>query len=196
MQLGSQGLHVLSTFCPLLTDLTLSFCSFDDSGLGFLPCFKKLMSLRLKALPEITSAGLLSVAVGCKSISAIRLVTCKNVGSVEWLEYLGKNGSLEELVVTNCKRISQFDLLTLGSGWTKLQKFEIQFMYLPNNSFKFDGPSYIPGSESSYDFYCYCLKDLTLARITTEAEIGLCCRLRKCKALESTSMLLVYTTMT
>ncbi|CAL5053194.1 unnamed protein product [Urochloa decumbens] len=100
MQLDNQGLHVFSSCCPSLTDLTLSFCSYiDDSGLGFLSCFKQLISLRLKALQEITSAGLLSVAVGCKSLSALCLLSCKNVGSVEWLEYLGKIGSLEELVV-------------------------------------------------------------------------------------------------
>ncbi|RCV21868.1 hypothetical protein SETIT_4G172900v2, partial [Setaria italica] len=109
--------------------VTLSFCSYiDDSGLGFLSCFKKLMSLRLKALQEITSAGLLSVAVGCKSLSALRLMSCKNVGSVEWLD------------------------------------------------------------QSRYDFCCDFLKDLTLARITTEQEIGLCCLLRKCKALENISL--------
>ncbi|CAL5097696.1 unnamed protein product [Urochloa decumbens] len=102
MQLDNQDLHVFSSCCLSLMDLTLSFCSYiDDFGLGFLACFKKLISLRLKALPEITSAGLLSVAVGCKSLSALCLMSCKNVGSVEWLEYLGKNGSLEELVVEN-----------------------------------------------------------------------------------------------
>lgn len=36
MQLDNQGLHVLSSCCPSLTDLILSFCLFiDDSGLGF-----------------------------------------------------------------------------------------------------------------------------------------------------------------
>ncbi|OEL16656.1 F-box/LRR-repeat protein 14 [Dichanthelium oligosanthes] len=143
MQLDNQGLHVFSSCCPSLTDLTLSFCSYiDNSGLGFLACFKKLMTLRLKALPEITSIGLLSVAVGCKSLSALRLISCKSVGSVEWLEYLGKIGSLEELVVENC-------------------------------------------CQSRYDFCCDYLTDFTLAQITTEAEIGLCCLLRKCKALEN-----------
>jgi F-box and leucine-rich repeat protein 2/20 len=141
MQLGNQGLHVFSSCCPSLTDLTLSFCSYiDDSGLGFLACFKKLMSLRLKALPQIASAGLLSVAVGCKSLSAFRLMSCENVSSVEWLEYLGKSGSLGELVVGNCERISQFDLLRFGSGFMKVQMFEFQNRYSPAR-FKFDGPS-------------------------------------------------------
>jgi F-box/leucine-rich repeat protein 2/20 len=98
------------------------------------------MSLRLKALPQIASAGLLSVAVGCKSLSAFRLMSCENVSSVEWLEYLGKSGSLGELVVGNCERISQFDLLRFGSGFMKVQMFEFQNRYSPAR-FKFDGPS-------------------------------------------------------
>ncbi|KAL6604046.1 hypothetical protein ACP70R_044407 [Stipagrostis hirtigluma subsp. patula] len=127
MQLGNHELHVFSSCCPLLTDLTLSFCSnIDDSGLGFLACFKKLTSLRLNTLSEITSSGLLLVAVGCKNLSAIHLISCNKVGSVEWLEYLGRVGSLQELVVKNCRRISQFDLLTFGPGWMKLQKFEFE----------------------------------------------------------------------
>ncbi|CAN6177926.1 unnamed protein product [Urochloa humidicola] len=187
MQLDNQGLHVFSSCCPSLTDLTLSFCTYiDDSGLGFLSCFKKLMSLRLKALQEITSAGLLSVAVGCKSLSALSLMSCKNVGSADWLEYLGKIGSLEELAVEDCKMISQLDLLVFGSGWMKLQKFSFHNRYLPNE-FKFDGPSYMP-SESRYDFCCDGLKDLTLVRLTTEEEIGLCSLLRKCKGLENLAL--------
>ncbi|CAN6177927.1 unnamed protein product [Urochloa humidicola] len=188
MQLDNHGLRVLSYCCPSLTDLTLSFCTYiDDSGLGFLSCFKKPISLRLKALPEIISAGLLSVAIGCKSLSALRLMSCKNVDSVEGLEYLGKNGLLEELVIQNCNKIDQFDLLTFGSGWMNLQKFDFQHCYLPN-PFMFDGSLDMRGSQSRYDFCCDFLKDLTLARITTEADIGLCYLLRNCKALENLSL--------
>ncbi|KAK3159369.1 hypothetical protein QOZ80_2AG0149240 [Eleusine coracana subsp. coracana] len=69
-QLDNQGLHVLSSHCPSLMDLTLSFCShINDSGLGYLAHCKKLMALRLNNAPAISSNGLLSVAVGCKSLS-------------------------------------------------------------------------------------------------------------------------------
>jgi F-box/leucine-rich repeat protein 2/20 len=187
MQLDNQGLYVFSSCCSTLTDLTLSFCSYiDDSGLGLLASFKKLMSLRLKVLPEITSAGLLSVAVGCKSLSALHLIYCKNAGGAEWLEYLDKFGSLEELVVENCQ-VSQLDLLKFGSGWMKLRKFEFHNRCLPRG-FHFPSPSSMAEGQSRYDFCCDCVKDLTLARLTTEAEIGLCCLLRKCKALENLSL--------
>ena len=77
MSLDDHGLQVFSSCCPSLTDLTLSFCmNVHDLGLGFLACFKKLKSLRLNTLPAITLSGLLSVAVGCKNLSALHLIGC------------------------------------------------------------------------------------------------------------------------
>ncbi|TVU09022.1 hypothetical protein EJB05_42461, partial [Eragrostis curvula] len=185
MQLDNEGLHVLSSHCPSLTDLTLSSCAYvDDSGLGFLTCFKKLACLKLNALPAITSSGLLSVAVGCVNLAALHLISCKKVGDMAWLEYLGSVGSLEELVVKYCERISQFDLLKFGPGWMKLQKFEFQIKSVPNVFNSLD-PLCVEHHQYKYDFCCESLKDLTLARITTEHEIGLRSLLGKCKALEN-----------
>ncbi|GJM99144.1 hypothetical protein PR202_ga16221 [Eleusine coracana subsp. coracana] len=185
IQLDNQGLRVLSSCCHSLSDLTLSFCSFiDDSGLSLLACFKKLMSLRFNTLPKITSCGLLSVAVGCKSLSSLYLIHCNKVSNVEWLEYLGRTRSLEELVVFNCERIRQFDLQRLGAGWTKLRKFELQIRGLPDILFDPDDPSYVSHNQYRYDFCCETLKDLTLVRLTTVPEIGLHCLLSKCVALE------------
>lgn len=49
-QIDNQGLLTLSTCCPLLTDLILSFCYYiDDSGLAYLTDCKKLVSLRLNS---------------------------------------------------------------------------------------------------------------------------------------------------
>lgn len=115
--------------CPSLTDLTLNFCSnIDDTGLGYLRYCEKLVSLRLNSATEITSSGLLSVAVGCNSLSSLHLINCEKIGSTEsqWLEYLGLNGSLVELVVKNCYGISLSDLLKLGPGWMKLRKLEFE----------------------------------------------------------------------
>uniref|UniRef100_A0A453K0M0 F-box domain-containing protein n=1 Tax=Aegilops tauschii subsp. strangulata TaxID=200361 RepID=A0A453K0M0_AEGTS len=115
---------------------------------------KKLMSLTLNSVPSITSRGLLSVAIGCNSLSALHLIDCKKISSGEWLEYLGWNGSLEELVVRNCNRIRQPDLLKFGPGWMKLWKFEFES------------------------------KDLRLVHIQARSELRLCLLLEKCKALE------------
>ncbi|CAL5056276.1 unnamed protein product [Urochloa decumbens] len=199
-------------------DLTLSFCScIDNSGLGYLSYCKKLMALRLNAVPAITSGGLLSVAVGCKSLSTLHLTDCMKVGSVEavvpqhecerlwygtpiqqkkmrircpgdsgmeWLEYLGKTGSLVDLVVKDCKGISQYDLLKFGPGWMKLEKFEFEI----NDNYWLSGPpldpSYNVDYPYKYDICCNNMKDLRLAKIITVPEIGLRFLLGQCRALE------------
>ncbi|CAN6245738.1 unnamed protein product [Urochloa humidicola] len=216
-QLDNQGLLVLSSHCLSLTDVTLSFCScIDDSGLGYLSYCKKLMALRLNAIPAITSSGLLSVATGCKGLSTLHLADCVKVGSVEqmipqhgfacerfwymtqqkkmhigcpgdngmeWLEYLGREGSLVELVVKDCKGISQYDLLKFGPGWMKLEKFEFEI----NDNYWLSGaqdPSYNSRYCYKYDICCENMKDLRLAKIITHPEIGLRFLLGQCRALE------------
>ncbi|RLM54414.1 hypothetical protein C2845_PM10G13720 [Panicum miliaceum] len=140
------AIYVGCGVCPVTVDLA-SLCSRSwFSGM-----------LQEADVPQVES-----ITTNSFSWSALRLMSCENVRSLEWLEYLGKSGSLEELVVGNCERIRQFDLLRFGSGFMKVQKFEFQ-----NSNF---------------------LKDLTLARISTESEIGLCCLLRKCKALGNLSL--------
>uniref|UniRef100_A0A0A9AJJ6 Uncharacterized protein n=1 Tax=Arundo donax TaxID=35708 RepID=A0A0A9AJJ6_ARUDO len=123
------------------------------------------------------------VAIGCKSLSAFHLIGFKKVGTVEWLGCLGSEGVLEELVVVDCKGISQYDLLKFGPGWMKLQKFEYEIkgvvdMVLPRD------PSYVAHCPYKYDFCCENLKDLTLVWVVTMPEIGLRFLLRKCKALQ------------
>ncbi|KAJ1281463.1 hypothetical protein BS78_04G307800 [Paspalum vaginatum] len=188
-QLDNQGILVLSSQCPLLTDLTLSFCSYiNDTGIGYLAHCKKLTALRLNFAPAISSSGLLSVVVGCKSLSTFHLIDCMKVGSVEWLEYLGRNGSVVELVVKDCKGISQFDLLKFGPGWVKLEKFEFEI----NDNYWLSGPRLDPAYDAHYlyryDICCENLKELRLAHIITVPEIGLRFLLRKCKSLQKLSL--------
>ncbi|KAI4969382.1 hypothetical protein ZWY2020_000296, partial [Hordeum vulgare] len=111
-QLDNEGLSVFSSHCSSLIDLALSFCScIDDSGLACLAYCKTKASLRLNSAPKITLIGLFSVAVGCTSLSALHLIDCEKVDSVVWLESLGTDGSLEELVLKNCKGINHYDFL-------------------------------------------------------------------------------------
>ncbi|XP_047048320.1 F-box/LRR-repeat protein 14-like [Lolium rigidum] len=188
-QLDNKGLFVFSSHCSSLIDLTLSFCSYiDDSGLGCLAYCKTLVSLRLNSAPQITSIGLFSVAAGCTSLSALHLIECEKIDSVEWLEYLGRNGSLEELVVKNCEGINHHDFVKFGSGWIKLQKFEFE-----RKREKYDhrlggevyDSSFDAHNTDIYDFCCESLKDLRLAHIKTWPEKGLRVILGKCKALEN-----------
>ncbi|KAF7081081.1 hypothetical protein CFC21_085055 [Triticum aestivum] len=184
-QLKNQGLLVLSSHCPLLSDLALSFCtSIDDSGLGYLADCKSLMSLRLNHTPAVTSTGIFRVAVGCRHLSVLHLVDYTGVDNMEWLEYLGRYGSLRELVVKDCNGISQYDIIKFGPGWANLQKFEFE----NNGNYWMTGardPSNVSGYPYSYDICCDSLKDLRLAHFRTQPEIGLLFLLGKCKALET-----------
>uniref|UniRef100_A0A0E0MMZ7 F-box domain-containing protein n=1 Tax=Oryza punctata TaxID=4537 RepID=A0A0E0MMZ7_ORYPU len=184
-QLDNHDLRILSSYCPSLRDLALSFCSYiDDTGIAHLAFCKKLMTLRLNSLPRIRSSGLLAVAVGCKNLSSLHLIDCNKIsGTFEWLKYLGSDGSLDELVVKNCKGISQYSLLLFGPGWMKLQRFvfEVKSLY---NIFEPKDPSYVVNYQYCYDFCCESLKELSLRRIVTVEEIGLCSLLGKCKSLE------------
>uniref|UniRef100_A0A0D9XZW0 F-box domain-containing protein n=1 Tax=Leersia perrieri TaxID=77586 RepID=A0A0D9XZW0_9ORYZ len=156
----------------------------EDFGMDCLASCKKLMSLRLNSVSATSSHGLLSVAVGCKNLTTLHIINCNRiVGTDKWLEYIGSVGSLEELVVKNCERISQYDLLKFGLGWRKLKKFEFKFKRCYNR-YKARDPYYVDNYQYGYDFCCESLKDLTLATIVTRPEIGLRSILRKCKALE------------
>ncbi|KAF6987011.1 hypothetical protein CFC21_004685 [Triticum aestivum] len=188
-QLDNKGLSVFSSHCSSLIDLTLSFCScIDDSGLACLAYCKTLVSLRLNSAPKITSVGLFSVAVGCTNLSALHLTDCDEIDNVEWMEYLGRDGSLEELVVKNCKGINHHDFLKFGPGWMKLRKFEFErkrgrYDLLDPGNVVYDS-SYDAHSMDVYDFFCESLKDLRLAHIETWPEVGLRVVLGKRKALE------------
>ena len=171
-QIGNQGLRLLSFSLPLLNDLTLSFCSkINASGLVDLTNCEMFMSLKLNSTPEITSRGLLSLAIGCKTLSSLHLNNCKGIASsTEWLDYLGNEGSLEELVVKNCKGIGQYHFLMFGPGWMKLQKFEFENEQSFWSIFRRDrDPSY-NAHTYRYDLLCKGLKDLRLVRIVTEPE--------------------------
>ena len=73
----------------------------------------------------------------------------------------------------------------------KLPKFEFQIKGLPN-IFDPRDPSCMEHCQYIYDFSCESLEDLTLARVSTEKEIGLRCLLRKCKALKNLCLYYVH----
>ncbi|KAL7099635.1 hypothetical protein ACP275_09G097300 [Erythranthe tilingii] len=126
-QLNDKGLDNLSATCPLLTHLTLSYCTFiTDSGLTHLASCSRLSSLKLIFTPRISGFGVLSVVVGCRNLSTLHLIRCLNIATTEWLEYLGKLETLEDLCIKNCRAIGEGDLIKLGPTWNKLNKLQFE----------------------------------------------------------------------
>lgn len=103
-QLDDEGLHNLSVSCPRLLDLNLSYCTFiTDAGLSHLSSCSRLSALKLVFTPRISGFGILSVVVGCKNLTVLHLIRCLSINSMEWLEYLGKLETLEDLCIKNCR---------------------------------------------------------------------------------------------
>lgn len=183
-QLDDEGLRILSQHCPGLTDLTLSFCTFiTDVGLGYLGSCTGLKALRLNFTPGITGCGILSLVVGCKTLSTLHLTRCLNVSSVEWLEYLGRLESLEDLAINNCRAIGESDLAKLGYGWRKLKRlqFEVDVNY---RYMKVYGRLAVEKWQKQW-VACEALEDLSLVNCLISPGRGLACVLGKCQALQN-----------
>ncbi|KAI4355793.1 hypothetical protein L6164_004533 [Bauhinia variegata] len=182
-QLDDQGLLILANHCPSLSNLTLSYCTFiTDVGLRYLASCCKLSSLRLNFTPRITGCGILSLVVGCKNLSRLHLIRCLNVSSVEWLEYLGKLGTLEDLSIKNCRAIGEGDLIKLGPGWQKLKR--LQFEVDANYRYMKVYDRLSVDSWQKQCVPCENMLELSLVNCIISPGRGLACVLRKCKNLE------------
>ncbi|XP_045807001.1 F-box/LRR-repeat protein 14-like [Trifolium pratense] len=182
-QLDDKGLLILANHCPLLCDLTLSYCTFiTDVGLRYLASSSKLASLRLDFTQRITGCGILSLVVGCKNLSRLHLIRCLNVSSVEWLEYLGKLGTLEDLSIRNCRAIGEGDLIKLGPGWQKLKR--LQFEVDANYRYMKVYDRLSVDRWQKQQVPCENMVELTLVNCIISPGRGLACVLAKCKNLE------------
>ncbi|XP_010244862.1 PREDICTED: F-box/LRR-repeat protein 14-like [Nelumbo nucifera] len=177
-QMDDQGLLILSQYCPSLVDLTLSHCnSITDAGVRHLASCRKLVAFRLDYTSRITGRGLFFLVVGCKNIATLHLTRCSNVNSVEWLEYLGMLGTLEDLSIKNCKAIREGYLNKLGPGWQKLKRlqFEADFSSANVNDLDVWKGNWIS---------CENLRELSLVNCIVSPGRGLSWLLDNCRALE------------
>ncbi|CAM8996702.1 unnamed protein product [Rhodiola kirilowii] len=132
-QMDDEGLFIISRNCLSLRKLTLSHCTYiTDAGLSNLASCSKLSAFKLSFAPRITSCGILTIVISCKRLSSLHLNRCLNVGSDEWLEYLGKLDQREDLSIKNFRGIGEGDLIKLGTCWSKLKRMQ----------FEGDGPFY------------------------------------------------------
>ncbi|EEF31918.1 ubiquitin-protein ligase, putative [Ricinus communis] len=182
-QLDDQGLLLLANNCPSLSDLALSYCTFiTDVGLRYLASCSKLSKLKLNFTPRITGCGILSLVIGCKNLIIFHLNRCLNVTSVEWLEYLGKLETLEDLSIKNCRVIGEGDLIKIGSGWRKLKR--LQFEVDANYRYMKVYDRLAVDRWQKQLVPCESLLELSLVNCIISPGRGLACVLGKCKNLE------------
>ncbi|KAK9130531.1 hypothetical protein Sjap_011018 [Stephania japonica] len=181
-QLDDCGLNILSKHCPSLTDLTLTSCTvITDMGLSHLAACSNLTVLKLVFTPRITSCGILSLAMGCKNLTTLHLISCVNVSSVEWLEYLGKANTLEDLLIKNCRAIGEGDLMKLGPRWQKLKR--LQFEVDTNYRYMKVRDRLTVDRWQRQWIPCDNMEELSLVNCIISPGRGLACLFSECKAL-------------
>ncbi|KAL6952143.1 F-box/LRR-repeat protein 14 [Sarracenia purpurea var. burkii] len=182
-QLDDDGLLILSNSCPSLTDLTLNYCTFiTDVSLSYLSSCSKLSSLKLNFTPRISGCGILSLVMGCKNLRILHLIQCINVSSVEWLEYLGKLATLEDLSIKNCSAICEGDLIKLGPSWRKLKRFQFEVDDLHCYMDVYDRLAVDRWQKQCVP--CENMQELSLVNCIISPGRGLACVLDQCKKLE------------
>ncbi|GLU22008.1 hypothetical protein SLE2022_381110 [Rubroshorea leprosula] len=182
-QLDDQGLSILSNSCPSLSDLTLSYCTFiTDMGLRYLASCSKLSALKLNFTPRITGCGILSLVVGCRYLTILHLIRCLNVTSVEWLEYLGKLETLEDLSIKNCRAIGEGYLIKLGPSWQKLKR--LQFEVDANYRYMKVYDRLAVDRWQKQWIPCESMQELSLVNCIISPGRGLACVLGQCQNLE------------
>ncbi|VAI50803.1 unnamed protein product [Triticum turgidum subsp. durum] len=127
-QLNNQGLLVLSSHCPSLSDLALSLCSYiDDAGLGYLAECKNLKSLRLDRAPAVTSTGIFQVAVGCSQ-------------KLGFVFLLAKCKALETLYLDYVIGLKENEMIALFQRCSKLKTISLKLMPLRCEDYEFRTP--------------------------------------------------------
>ncbi|XP_076939724.1 F-box/LRR-repeat protein 14-like [Bidens hawaiensis] len=182
-QLEDPGLSILSNICPFLTDLTLSYCTFiTDAGLSSLASCAKLLSLKLNFTPRITGSGLFSIVSGCKDLKKIHIIRCLNISNLEWLECLGRQETLQDICIKNCRGIGEGALVKLGPTWRNMKRlqFEVDSNY---RYMKLYDRLAVDKWQNQW-VLCENMAELTLTNCMISPGRGLACILDKCKNLE------------
>ncbi|KAL3819161.1 hypothetical protein ACJIZ3_005066 [Penstemon smallii] len=112
LHLKDKEIHILSTSCPRLKHVILSYCYYiTDYGLSYLASCSNLSSLKLISASRITSSGILSVLMGCNNLKSLHLINCRHVIIPnEWMEHLGK---LEDLCIKQLEKVILLKLRVL-----------------------------------------------------------------------------------
>ncbi|KAL9670123.1 hypothetical protein QQ045_007674 [Rhodiola kirilowii] len=183
-QMDDEGLLILSSNCPSLQKLTLSYCTFiTDAGLTNLASCSKLSDFKLNFAPRITSCGIQTIVISCKRLSSLHLNRCVYVANDEWLEYLGKLDQLEDLSIRNCRCIRESDLIRLGTCLSKLKRMQFE-VDANNRCTTFHGSSIFSDLLLKKDISCDNLLELSLVNCRMSPGIEQSYALPVCPKLE------------
>ncbi|CAN6467153.1 unnamed protein product [Victoria cruziana] len=101
--------------CPILQKVNMSYCTkITDGSMKFLSRCHRLSEIELRGCPLVSSAGLASLAVGCKLISKLDIKKCKGIDDEGVLKLSHFSQNLKQINLSYCS-ISDAGLLALPS---------------------------------------------------------------------------------
>lgn len=79
-QVDDYGLSFLADGCKKLKKLNLCYCvQITNEGIQCLSYLEGLSDLELRGLVKVTSVGITSIAIGCKSLVELDLKSCSSI---------------------------------------------------------------------------------------------------------------------
>lgn len=115
------GVLSLMQLC-CLEELDLAECGPNVTDLAgeAIASSESLKRLNLSWLVNVSDATVIALAEGCKNLDALNLTGCEFVTG-EGVRTLTKHGSLKELILTSCEKLSGYDLEELVLGCQTLE---------------------------------------------------------------------------
>lgn len=119
------GLAALSLGCKKLKKLNLSYCSeVTDNGMKCLSHLEVLSDLEMRGLMNVSGAGLMAVAAGCKGLAELDLKHCKNINDSGFWALAHYSKNLHQINLSNCA-ISDVGLCMVMGNLTRLQDVKL-----------------------------------------------------------------------
>ncbi|XP_020101754.1 F-box/LRR-repeat protein 3-like isoform X1 [Ananas comosus] len=97
------GLAAIAAGCKSLKRLNLCYCTqISDTGMKHLSCLEELTDLELRGLVRVTSSGITSLAMGCKSLVKLELKRCYSVDDAGLWALARYSENLRQLTISYC----------------------------------------------------------------------------------------------
>ncbi|KAK9139288.1 hypothetical protein Scep_008969 [Stephania cephalantha] len=119
--ISDDSLMAISTGCKKLKKLNLCYCSqITDRGLKYVSTLEKLCDLEMRRLTKVSSAGIVAIAAGCKSLVELDLKRCYSINDTGVWALTQYSPNLRQINLSYCS-ISDMGLRMVMANMKCLQ---------------------------------------------------------------------------
>ncbi|KAL5701063.1 hypothetical protein ACHQM5_026442 [Ranunculus cassubicifolius] len=121
MGITDAGLLAICSGCKKLKKLNLCYCEqITDMGLKSVSTLEELFDLEMRRLTHITSAGLVAIAAGCKSLVELDMKRCYNINDTGVWALAQLSPNLRQINLSYCS-VSDMGLMAVMGNMKCLQ---------------------------------------------------------------------------